>query len=68
MFQAVGGQIRETHAPTGLAGMAPYFQAMFKAHGLVQAEAQRLGLQLTTIHPAAVYGRRNTGDGITNHL
>lgn len=27
-----------------------------------------MGLQLTTIHPAAVYGGRNTGDGITNYL
>ena len=68
VFQAVEGQIRETHALTGLAGMSPYFQAMIKAYALAQAEAQRLGLRLTTIHPAAVYGGRNTGDGITNYL
>ena len=68
VFQAVDGQIRETHAPTGLAGMSPYFQAMIKAYALAQAEAQRLGLRLTTIHPAAVYGGRNTGDGFTNYL
>lgn len=68
VFQAVCGQIRETHAPAGLAGMTPYFQAMIKAYALALAEAQRLGLQLTTIHPAAVYGGRNTGDGFTNYL
>lgn len=68
VFQPLDGQIRETHAPAGLAGMTPYFQAMIKAFALAQAEAQRIGLQLTTIHPAAVYGGRNTGDGITNYL
>ena len=68
VFEAVDGQIRENHEPAGQAGMTPYFQAMIKAYALAQSEAQRIGLNLTTIHPAAVYGGRNTGDGITNYL
>lgn len=68
VFEAVEGKIRESHAPAGLAGMTPYFQAMIKAYALALAEAQRIGLTLTTIHPAAVFGGRNTGDGITNYL
>lgn len=68
VFQPVAGLIRETHALTAPAGMTPYFQAMIKAYALAQAAAQRLGLQLTTIHPAAVYGGRDTGDGITHYL
>jgi dihydroflavonol-4-reductase len=68
VFQAVDGLIRETHAPATPAGMTPYFQAMIKAYALAQTEARRLDLQLTTIHPAAVYGGRDTGDGITHYL
>ena len=68
VFQSVDGLIRETHAPASPAGMTPYFQAMIKAYALAQTEARRLGLQLTTIHPAAVYGGRDTGDGITHYL
>lgn len=68
VFEAVDGKIRESHAPAGLAGMTPYFQAMIKAYALAQSEAERIGLTLTSIHPAAVYGGRNTGDGITNYL
>lgn len=68
VFEPVGGVIRETHASAGLAGMTPYFQAMIKAYALAQAEAARMGLRLTTIHPAAVYGGRDTGDGITHYL
>jgi nucleoside-diphosphate-sugar epimerase len=68
VFEPINGQIRESHPPTALAGMTPYFQAMIKAYALAQSEAQRMGLDLTTIHPAAVYGGRNTGDGITNYL
>ncbi len=68
VFQPVGGLIRETHAPARLEGMTPCFQAMIKAYALAQNEAQRLGIQLTTIHPAAVYGGRDTGDGFTHYL
>lgn len=68
VFEPVNGQIREHHTAAGLTGMTPYFQAMIQAYALAQTEAQRIGLQLTTIHPAAVYGGRDTGDGITHYL
>jgi nucleoside-diphosphate-sugar epimerase len=68
VFQTVDGRIRETHSPADPSGQTPYFQAMINAHALARSESLRLGLQLTTVHPAAVYGGRNTGDGITNYL
>jgi nucleoside-diphosphate-sugar epimerase len=51
-----------------LQGMTPYFQAMIKADQLAQDSAARIPLQLTTIHPAALYGGMDTGDGFTNYL
>jgi dihydroflavonol-4-reductase len=76
VFDAIDGQIRERHAVAGTAGMTPYFAAMIEAYRLALAARERLGpstalrtgLSLTTIHPAAVYGGRNTGDGFTNYL
>jgi nucleoside-diphosphate-sugar epimerase len=68
VFQSIDGTIRESHPICALQGMTPYFQAMIKAYQLAQSTAQRIGLQLTTIHPAAVYGGMDTGDGFTNYL
>jgi dihydroflavonol-4-reductase len=68
VFDAVNGQIRESHAVAGTAGLTPYFAAMVEAYRLALAARERMGLSLTTIHPAAVYGGRNTGDGFTNYL
>jgi dihydroflavonol-4-reductase len=68
VFEAQGGRIVETHAPADTAAMTPYFRAMGQAYRLALDAQQRLGLALTTIHPAAVYGGLNTGDGFTNYL
>ncbi len=68
VFDAVDGRIRESHPVAHPAGMTPYFAAMTEAYRLALAARDRLGLRLTTIHPAAVYGGRNTGDGFTNYL
>ncbi len=68
VFEEMKGVIREDHAVAGTAGMTPYFAAMIEAYRLALAARDRLGLALTTIHPAAVYGGRNTGDGFTNYL
>ncbi len=68
VFQSIDGTIRESHPVRSLHGMTPYFQAMIKAYQLALATAQRVPLQLTTIHPAAVYGGMDTGDGFTNYL
>jgi nucleoside-diphosphate-sugar epimerase len=68
VFEAVDGRIRESHAVARTAGLTPYFAAMTEAYRLALAARERLGLALTTIHPAAVYGGRDTGDGITHYL
>jgi nucleoside-diphosphate-sugar epimerase len=68
VFKTVDGCIRESHQVSTLQSMTPYFQAMIQAYQLVQSTAARLPLQLTTIHPAAVYGGMDTGDGFTNYL
>ncbi len=66
VFSAVDGKIRETHAPQTLDGMSHYFQAMIRAYAMVKNFAVEHEVTLTTIHPAAVYGGVNTGDGVTN--
>jgi dihydroflavonol-4-reductase len=66
VFGAVDGQIRETHAISGLEGLSPYFRAMTMAYREVNAFATQTKTKLTTIHPAAIYGGLNTGDGFTN--
>ncbi len=68
VFQTVQGCIRESHPAAALGGMTPYFQAMIKAYQLALQAQACMPLQLTTIHPAAVYGGMNTGDGLTNYL
>jgi nucleoside-diphosphate-sugar epimerase len=68
VFASINGTIRESHPTSALQGMTPYFSAMIRAYQLAQDTAARLSLQLTTIHPAAVYGGLDTGDGITNYL
>jgi nucleoside-diphosphate-sugar epimerase len=66
VFQPVQRQIRESHATAEPAKLSPYFAAMTRAYRLALDAAERGGLSLTTIHPAAVYGGRDTGDGVTH--
>jgi nucleoside-diphosphate-sugar epimerase len=68
IFKVIDGTIRESHPVSPLEGMTPCFRAMINAYQLAQDTAARIPLQLTTIHPAAVYGGLNTGDGFTNYL
>jgi nucleoside-diphosphate-sugar epimerase len=68
VFQAIDGVIRETHPVCSEQGLSPYFRSMRAAYRLVSQYASRHDLKLVTIHPAAVYGGLNTGDGITNYL
>jgi dihydroflavonol-4-reductase len=68
VFTAQRGQIRETHAQSNPSTQSPYFSAMTRAYQHALAFAQNAGVALTTIHPAAVYGGLNTGDGFTNVL
>jgi dihydroflavonol-4-reductase len=67
VFEAKDGIIRSSsHPVSGLEGLSPYFRAMTLAYGEAITFAKRTATQLTTIHPAAVYGGINTGEGFTN--
>lgn len=65
VFQAVDGRIRESHPVADPEGLSPYFAAMTRAYRDVTAFAERTDVRLTTVHPAALYGGLNTGDGFT---
>jgi dihydroflavonol-4-reductase len=66
VFQAREQRIRESHPLADPNTLSPYFAAMTRAYQRVQQTAARANLSLTTIHPAAVYGGRDTGDGLTH--
>ncbi len=68
VFQAANGVIRESHPVASEHGFSPYFQSMIRAYRLVRDFAARHECRLVTIHPAAVYGGLNTGDGLTNYI
>ena len=68
VFQAINGVIRESHPVVSEIGFSPYFQSMIRAYRLVTDFATRHDIQLVTIHPAAVYGGLNTGEGFTNYI
>ena len=68
VFQAIDGVIRESHPVASETGFSPYFQSMIRAYRLVTDFAARHDIRLVTIHPAAVYGGLNTGQGFTNYI
>jgi len=68
VFQTINGVIRETHPVASEHGFSPYFQSMIRAYQLVKDYAARHHMHLVTIHPAAVYGGLNTGEGLTNYI
>ncbi|MFC1976154.1 NAD-dependent epimerase/dehydratase family protein [Chloroflexota bacterium] len=68
VFQDADGVIRETHPTADESQMTPYFQAMTRAYKLVSEFASTTDIEITTIHPAAVYGGLNTGHGFTNYI
>ena len=68
VFMAIDNEIDETHPVADESEMIPYFQSMIHAYRMVVDFARATNLRLTTIHPAAVYGGRNTGGGITDYM
>jgi nucleoside-diphosphate-sugar epimerase len=68
VFKEIGGAIDETHPVADESGMTPYFQSMIRAYRIAVEFAKANEISLTTIHPAAVYGGRNTGGGITDYM
>lgn len=68
VFPVVDGVIVETHAVADESQMTPYSQSKVRAYRRVLDFAQANAVQLTTIHPAAVFGGLNTGAGITDYM
>jgi nucleoside-diphosphate-sugar epimerase len=68
VFEAIDGAIAETHPIADASEMTPYFQSMIRAYRIVVDFARANNIRLTTVHPAAVYGGRNTGGGITDYM
>ena len=66
VFEVIDGVIDETHPIADESHMTPYFQSMVRAYRIAVEFARAHDIQLTTIHPAAVYGAINTGGGITD--
>jgi nucleoside-diphosphate-sugar epimerase len=68
VFEAIDGAIDETHPIADESKMTPYFQSMIRAYRVIVNFGQTSDIAITTIHPAAVYGGRNTGGGITDYM
>jgi dihydroflavonol-4-reductase len=68
VFEVIENEIDETHPIADESEMTPYFQSMIRAYREAVDFARANDIQLTTIHPAAVYGGRNTGGGITDYM
>ena len=68
VFEAIDGDIDETHPIAEESKMTPYFQSMIRAYRAVANFSQTSDISVTTIHPAAVYGGQNTGGGITDYM
>lgn len=68
VFEVIDNDIDETHPVADESTMTPYFQSMVRAYRIAVDFARANDIRLTTIHPAAVYGGRNTGGGITDYM
>jgi nucleoside-diphosphate-sugar epimerase len=68
VFEVVDGAIDETHPVADESEMTPYFKSMVRAYRIAVDFARANNIRLTTIHPAAVYGGRNTSGGITDYM
>ena len=68
VFENVNDRIDEAHPIADESHMTPYFQSMVRAYRSAVDFAEKNGVRLTTIHPAAVFGGLNTGSGITDFM
>lgn len=69
VFEERAGEVRESHPVVeDTQGMTPYFAAMTRAYRAVQSFSETHDIRVATIHPAAVYGGRNTGQGVTDYI
>ena len=68
VFENINDRIDETHPIADESNMTPYFRSMVRAYRSTVDFAEKNGVRLTTIHPAAVFGGLNTGSGITDFM
>lgn len=68
VFMDRDGQIDESNLLADESELTPYFQSMVRGFADATAFSSAHGLDMTTIHPAAVYGGVNTGGGITDYI
>ena len=70
VFEEREGKVRVSHpVAEDTRGMTPYFAAMAEAYRTaLEFSKTHRSTRVTTIHPAAVYGGRNTGQGITDYI
>lgn len=69
VFEEADGKVRESHPVVeDTRGLTPYFASMMEAYWAVRDFSEAQDVRVTTIHPAAVYGGRNTGQGITDYI
>jgi nucleoside-diphosphate-sugar epimerase len=68
VFEAINNAIDEPHPIANESKMTPYFQSMIRAYRTVVNFSKINDVSVITIHPAAVYGGRNTSGGITDYM
>jgi nucleoside-diphosphate-sugar epimerase len=68
VFKDNNGIITETDSLADETKMTPYYQSMTKSYKKLKEFSLENKINLTTIHPAAIYGGLNTGDGFTNYI
>ncbi|MDX1599906.1 MAG: NAD-dependent epimerase/dehydratase family protein [Anaerolineales bacterium] len=68
VFSPADGQIRESNPLADPSDFSAYYRSMLAGYQAAVEFADRTGIRLVTLHPAAVYGGRNTGMGLTGFL
>lgn len=68
IFETINGKVSEAAVMRDYSHLTPYYKSMFRAYNMITERLAARGTHLTTIHPSAVYGGKNTGNGITDYL
>ena len=68
IFKDHEGAIEESAPVASGSYFSDYFRSMIEAYKTAKELCEANSVSLTTIHPSAVYGGLNTGDGITNYM
>jgi hypothetical protein len=69
MFKEKGRYISENHGILESdSGLSNYYRSMFNAFQMTSRLCLENGILLGTIHPAAVFGGKNTGHGVTEFI